>query len=192
MNQAAKVVKQDNASKPVLKNIATTEPSVNEIKEISATQPSFSAPLPPWEKSSGQSSVYATKNVFTDESEDENLLILEDPAQYKVLEPGEHPAVVGRPLATKEYGERGPWIKVTLPFHVENPETKTIVDVPFFASNSMRPSGRLYPVIKGILGHNPEGGTNLKDLTGREVYVTIAHKVDSSGAIWPQISSVRI
>lgn len=124
------------------------------------------------------------------ESEEDDLLVLKVNKREARLSKGEYPARIGTVAAEKMSGKNGSsWVKVTLPFEIKT--TDGIVIVPFIASKSLSPKGRFYPVIKGILGHEPQAGINLRELKGIQVRVQIDHRVDDQGSVWEEVKRVK-
>lgn len=124
------------------------------------------------------------------DAEEDDLLILKFNKRKPKLSEGEYMARVGRITAEKKKGQDGePWVKVTLPFEVKN--ASGVVTVPFRASMSLSPKGRLYPIVKGILGRTPEEGLNMRELQGKRVKVEIGHYVDDHGSVWEEVISVK-
>lgn len=124
------------------------------------------------------------------ESEEDDLLVLRVIKREARLSKGEYPARIGTVAAEKMSGKDGSnWVKVTLPFEIRT--TSGMVTVPFIASMSLSPKGRFYPVIKGILGHEPQVGINLRELQGVQVMVQIDHRVDDQGSVWEEVKRVK-
>lgn len=65
------------------------------------------------------------------------------------------------------------------------------IAVCFRASKSLRPDGRMYPIVKGILGVEPESGFDFKRLEGKVVKVVLEHEADKYGDIWENVVSVK-
>ncbi|GEM_PF-6382094 len=123
--------------------------------------------------------------------EDNDLLILNSNQHEPVLNEGEYEAIVGRISAEEADGEFGPYVKVTIPFNIVNPVDGEAVTIRFMANRSMSRKGKLYPIVKGILGSIPPVAFNLRELEGKEVYVTIKHKSDNRGGIWENVVAAR-
>lgn len=135
------------------------------------------------------------ENGFDEEveeiEEDDDLLLVEELKSSPTLSKGEYQAVVGKPLASREKGKYGTWIKIIIPFHVKVPHSHDLLEVRFIASKNMDEEGRLFPIVKGILGRKPEIGMNLKEIAGRTVNVIIDHYTDDKGKTWEQVVSAR-
>ena len=124
------------------------------------------------------------------DAEEDDLLILKHNKRKAKLNEDEYKARIGKITAERKKGDDGePWVKVTLPFEVKT--ASGVVTVPFRASMSLSPKGRLYPIVKGILGRAPEEGLNLRELQGKQVKVKIGHYVDDRGSVWEEVKSVR-
>lgn len=124
------------------------------------------------------------------DAEEDDLLTLKHNKRKPKLSEDEYMARIGKITAEKKKGDDGePWVKVTLPFEVKT--ASGVVTVPFRASMSLSPKGRLYPIVKGILGSAPEEGLNLRELQGKQVKVKIGHYVDDRGSVWEEVKSVR-
>mgnify|MGYP003590147886 FL=1 len=124
------------------------------------------------------------------DTEEEDLLILKVFKRTPKLPKGVYPALIGPITAKKEIGDNGkPWTKVTISFEVKS--AAGIVTVPFIAGMSFNPAGRFYPIIKGVLGAEPKEGLDLRKLQGRQVKVTIDHRVDERGNTWEEIKSAK-
>jgi len=124
------------------------------------------------------------------EAEEDDLLILKVIKHKPKLSKGEYLARVGTVAAEKMRGKDGSnWVKVTLPFEIKTPDG--VVTVPFIASMSLSPKSRFYPVIKGILGHEPEAGLSLRELQGTQVKVQIDHHIDDQGSVWEEVKRVK-
>jgi len=132
------------------------------------------------------------KNDLDLEDMDARLLVLEDSKRIPKLEEDEYTARIG--LVTAEQvtvGQFGPWVKVTIPFKINIPDSLESLTVNFVANKSIAPSSRMYPIIKGILGKSPENGFTLSEINGKKVKVMIEHRTDADGNVWENIASVR-
>lgn len=128
----------------------------------------------------------------TEQVSDENLYVLDEPTRKPKLPEGNYPGTVGRVKAEKmASGKYGPWIQITLPFHIKRPETGEPIEVRFVANKSMSFTSRLFPIVKGILGKAPETGFNLRELEGQSVTVGIEHNTDAKGNVWDNVAFVR-
>lgn len=129
-------------------------------------------------------------NVVDDDEED--LLTLEAPPKREAQLPkGDYIAQVGKVTAERKIGETGKsWIKATIPFNIKKSGGGTIT-IPFIASKNILPTGRLYPILEGILGEPPEPGFNLRQIEGKRVKVKIGHNEDSNGNVWEEILAVK-
>lgn len=123
--------------------------------------------------------------------DDDDLFTLKESLREAKLEEDDYLATVGKPVAEKEEGKYGPWVKITLPFIIKNPETGEKVTVPFVANRSMDPKSRMYPILKGIIGAAPTSGFNLKSVEGKRVKVSIKHRIDEKGNVWENIIAAR-
>jgi len=107
------------------------------------------------------------------------------------LDEGVYTAIVGEVSATSVEGPYGKYIRVIIPFHVTNPDTGKTVTARFVGNRSFDPAGRLYPIIKGILGATPPESFDLREITGKKVKVTIEHRTDDHGNVWENITGAR-
>lgn len=123
--------------------------------------------------------------------EDANLYIWNEPIRGPRLPEGEYQAKVGRISAERMQGAYGEWIKITIPFIIFSEEILDNIAVCFRASKSLRPDGRMYPIVKGILGTEPESGFDFKRLEGKVVKVVLEHQADKYGDIWENVVSVK-
>lgn len=99
----------------------------------------------------------------------------------------EYRATVGKITSTVIKTDSGSWNRITIPFEI----WRTGVTVLFFASNKLVRSGRLYPIVEGILGKAPNPKMNLGSLAGKSVVVSIKHRTDDSGNVWETITAAR-
>lgn len=140
------------------------------------------------------------ENPFEDDSNDdeyeddeEDLFAMVKPKRISKLPEDEYLSIVGEVKAEKmpngKFGK--PWVRVTIPFDIKHPKTKETITVPFFANKSTGKNSRLYPIIKGILGHVPDEEYSLKDLIGKKVRVEIEHNQDDEGNVWENVVLVR-
>ncbi|SMB82674.1 hypothetical protein SAMN00017405_0953 [Desulfonispora thiosulfatigenes DSM 11270] len=129
--------------------------------------------------------------VDESDEDDDDLFTLKESLRQPKLDETDYLGTVGKPKAEKEEGKYGPWVKITLPFIIKNPETGEKVTVPFVANRSMDPRSRLYSILKGILGAAPTSGFNLKGVEGKKVRVSIEHRTDEKGNVWENVIVVR-
>lgn len=122
-----------------------------------------------------------------------NLFILEEPKREVLIDAGRYTAKVGEISVTRRVAANdSTWFRVKIPFHISDPDTGMLLKtVDFYASKSMDENGRLYPIIKGILGKEPDIGMSLKVLENRKVRVRIEHDEFLSGVTREQIVSVK-
>ena len=124
------------------------------------------------------------------DAEEDDLLILKFNKRKPKLSEGEYMARFGSITAERQKGTNDEtWVKVTLPFEVKN--ANDTVTVPFRASMNLSPKGRLYPIVKGILGRAPEEGLNMRELQGKRVKVEIGHYIDDHGSVWEEVKSIK-
>lgn len=122
-------------------------------------------------------------------AEDDELYTFSVTKRKPVLEVGKYLAEVGRPSAEKMGDSHKYWVRLTIPFKIKADSGSTTVL--FMASKSLNRKGRLYPIIRGILGRHPSDGFDLRSLEGREVRVEVGHNEDEYGNVWEQILSVE-
>lgn len=123
-------------------------------------------------------------------AEEDDLLTFKDDIRQPVLKEGEYLAKITNVTGEKRGNSDGRgWVNVKILFEIEHAGFR--VEVPFWAGMSLNPSGRLYPIVEGILGMPPELGMNLKMLQGRTTTVTIGHRKDEKSNIWEEIRSTR-
>jgi len=120
-----------------------------------------------------------------------DLYIWNEPTRGPRLSEGEYKAEVGKISAERMQGAYGEWIKITIPFIIFSEENMDNIVVCFRASKSLRPDGRMYPIVRGILGAEPEWGFDFKQLEGKVVKVVLEHEADQQGNIWENIVSVK-
>lgn len=123
--------------------------------------------------------------------DDIDLYIWDAPKRGPRLPEGEHSAKVGKVSAERMQGAYGEWIKITIPFLIFSEEIMDNIAVCFRASKNLRPDGRMYPIVKGILGAEPESGFDFKRLEGKVVKVVLEHEADQYGDIWENVVSVK-
>ncbi|WP_016993639.1 hypothetical protein [Lysinibacillus boronitolerans] len=129
--------------------------------------------------------------VVEESDEEDDLFTLKESLRQAKLDEDDYLATIGKPTAEKEEGKFGPWVKITLPFIIKNPETGEKVTVPFVANRSMDSKSRLYPILKGIIGAAPTSGFNLKSVEGKRVKASIEHRTDEKGNVWENVIAVR-
>ena len=121
----------------------------------------------------------------------DDLLIVRTYSEYPQLPTGEYTALIGKISGCREEGIYGKYVKLTIPFLVKDPDSDDTITINFQSSNSMHPSGRLAPIIKGILGEMPDANFNLVDLEGAKVKVKLDDYMSPSGNIRSSVVSAR-
>ena len=123
-------------------------------------------------------------------AEEDDLLTFKDDARQPVLKEGEYLAKITNVTGKKRWNSDGSeWVNVKILFEIEHAGFR--VEVPFWAGMSLSSSGRLYPIVKGILGMTPTPGMSLKMIEGRTTIVTIGHRKDEKSNIWEEIKNTR-
>jgi hypothetical protein len=126
-----------------------------------------------------------------EEAEEDDLLTLKDTKRTPRLGKGHYTARIGRITAALRTGEGGDtWVVATVPFEIPG-KTGKPVTVFFKASTNLNPNGRMYPLVTGILGYEPEAGYSLRNLQGRQVRVEIDHRQDPNGNVWEEVISAK-
>lgn len=134
------------------------------------------------------------EELFEEEQDedDEDLFRVNMPKRKAKLDEDDYESIIGKIKVEKvKDGKYGPWVRVTIPFKINNPETGEIITVHFVANKSMGEKSRLLPVIKGALGRVPDEGFSLKQLEGKKVRASIEHSIDDKGNVWENVVSVR-
>jgi hypothetical protein len=80
-----------------------------------------------------------------------------------------------------------PWVRITIYFKICIDQSDNYVLARFISSNNLSSKGRMYPIVKGILGSEPGIDFNFKDLIGRRANVTIKHRTDEDGNVWDNV-----
>ena len=125
------------------------------------------------------------------EDDDDDLTFTELPKRKAQLAKGIYEGQVGNVIGEKQTGENGnSWMRVTIYFYIKKPGGKEIT-VAFWASKSLSPMGRLYPIVEGIIGKPPQIGFNLKTLEGKCVKVQVGHYEDKHGNIWEEVIAIK-
>jgi hypothetical protein len=124
------------------------------------------------------------------DDDDADLYIWDAPKRGPRLPEGEYPAIVGKISAERMQGAYGEWIKITIPFLIFSQEILDTIAVCFRASKSLKSDGRMYPIVKGILGAEPESRFDFKQLEGKAVKVVLEHNADQYGEVWENVVSV--
>lgn len=125
------------------------------------------------------------------EEPDTDLLTVHYKKREAQLDEGVYTAIVGEVIATRVEGPYGKYIRVMIPFRVTNPDTGKAVTARFVGNRSLDPAGRLYQIIKGILGTPPPDYFDLREITGKKVKVTIEHRIDDRGNVWENVTGAR-
>ena len=122
--------------------------------------------------------------------EEDDLLTFKDDIRQPVLKEGEYLAKITNVTGEKRRNSDGrEWVNTKILFEIDHAGSRVLV--PFWAGMSLNESGRLYPIVEGILGMPPKPGMSLKMLQGRTTAVTIGHHKDAKGNVWEEIRSTR-
>lgn len=129
----------------------------------------------------------------SEEDDDKDLFVCKAKTHEPELDIGKYPSTVGKVTAEKKNESKynNPWVLVKIPFNIEHPETGKKVTVTFSASKNLSPDGRLYPIVRGILGREPQDNFDIRTLEGMQALVTIEHRTDDSGNIWENVVEAR-
>ena len=84
--------------------------------------------------------------------------------------------------------DNGTYVRVELTLAVENRETRENFAKKFYAAKG---SGRLFDLVSGILGEEPDEGFNLKSLLKKKTIVVVEHRENSKGELWDEIVSAK-
>ncbi|WP_027400086.1 hypothetical protein [Anaerovorax odorimutans] len=125
-------------------------------------------------------------NKIIDNNED--LFVVTNTKREPKIQEGEYIATVKAILADEKVSsENNKWIRITLIFAIENSDFDDPVEIKFFASKNLNKMSRLYPIVKGIIGYEPEDNFNLKTLKDKKTKVLIKHKVDDKEDVWENV-----
>jgi len=118
-----------------------------------------------------------------------NLLLMRQVLRVPRIDEGNYTAVVENVKGEEKTGEYGKYTLISIFFKIKKAD-KSSVTVPLRAAMSLTPESRLFKIVKGILGRDPEEGTDLIELKGQRVRVLIEHWEDAKGNLWEDIVEI--
>ena len=124
----------------------------------------------------------------TEETEEDDL-IFHPLRRQAVLPAGKHHAVIKEVTAESREGVYGQFTSIRIKFEVCYDEKRVVIN--FLTHKDLKPSGRLFKMIRMILGEVPSDGFNLRNLKGKEVVVEVGHRLDANGDTWEDILSAE-
>lgn len=131
-----------------------------------------------------------SEEVEAEETETEPELLTLGQTDKTQLPEGKAVATVTGVAATREaskYGS-GTYVRVEITLNVKNSESGEVFAKKFFAAKD---SDRLFDLVSGILGFEPEEGFNLKSLVNKKAVVVIEHRENPKGELWDEIVSAK-
>ena len=133
-----------------------------------------------------------SEEVEAEETETEpDLLTLGQTEKDKTQLPeGKAVATVTGVAATRVASkfDDGTYVRVEITLNVKNNESGEVFAKKFFAAKD---SDRLFDLVSGILGFEPEEGFNLKSLINKKTIVVIEHRENAKGELWDEIVSAK-
>lgn len=124
-----------------------------------------------------------------EEDEEEDDLIFHPTHRQAALPAGTYYAVIKEVTAESRVGMYGTFKSIRIRFQIFHDERQVVVN--FLAQKDLKPSGKLFKMLKMILGEAPSDGFNLRDLKGEKVVVEVGHRLDSNGDIWEEVLSAE-
>ncbi|MPM83021.1 hypothetical protein SDC9_130084 [bioreactor metagenome] len=124
-----------------------------------------------------------------EEDEEEDDLIFHPMHRQAALPAGTYYAVIKEVTAESRVGMYGTFKSIRIRFQIFHDERQVVVN--FLAQKDLKPSGKLFKMLKMILGEAPSDGFNLRDLKGEKVVVEVGHRLDSNGDIWEEVLSAE-
>ena len=125
------------------------------------------------------------------EAEEKDLLLMnENDKDRTQLPEGKAVATVTGVAATRVASkfDDGTYVRVEITLNVKNNESGEVFAKKFFAAKD---SDRLFDLVSGILGFEPEEGFNLKSLINKKTIVVIEHRENAKGELWDEIVSAK-
>lgn len=122
-----------------------------------------------------------------EEDEEEDDLIFHPRHRQAALPAGKYHAVIKDITAESREGMYGTFKSIRIRFRIFHDEREVVVN--FLAQKDLKPSGKLFKMLKMILGEAPSDGFNLRDLKGEKVVVEVGHRLDSNGDTWEEVLS---
>ena len=124
------------------------------------------------------------KTEGIEEIEEDNLIFL--PLRRKAALPaGKYHAVIKEIIAETRVGVYGKFISIRMKFEICHDEKRITIN--FLTHKDSKPTGKLFKIIKSILGEVPSNGLDLRTLKGKEVLVEVGHRVDENGNTWEEV-----
>ena len=126
-----------------------------------------------------------------DEETEPDLLTLGQNEKNKTQLPeGKAVATVTGVVATRVASkfDDGTYVRVEITLNVKNNESGEVFAKKFFAAKD---SDRLFDLVSGILGFEPEEGFNLKSLINKKTIVVIEHRENAKGELWDEIVAAK-
>ena len=128
-----------------------------------------------------------TEGIEEIEEIEEDDLIFHPLRRQAVLPVGKYHAVIKDITAESREGMYGTFKSIRIRFQIFHDERQVVVN--FLAQKDLKPSGKLFKMLKMILGEAPSDGFNLRDLKGEKVVVEVGHRLDSNGDTWEEVLS---
>ena len=124
------------------------------------------------------------KTEGIEEIEEDDLIFL--PLRRKAALPdGKYHAVIKEIIAETRVGVYGKFISIRMKFEICHDEKRITIN--FLTHKDSKPTGKLFKIIKSILGEVPSNGLDLRTLKGKEVLVELGHRVDENGNTWEEV-----
>ena len=120
---------------------------------------------------------------------EEDDLIFHPLRRQAVLPVGKYHAVIKDITAESREGIYGSFVSIRIKFEVCYDGKQVVIN--FLTHKDLKPSGKLFKMIRMILGEVPSDGFNLRTLKGKEVVVEVGHRLDANGDTWEDVLSAE-
>jgi len=125
----------------------------------------------------------------TEETVEADLLMFQPLRRKAALPDGKYHAVIKEITAESREGVYGKFVSIRIKFEICYEEKRIVINL--LTHKDSKPTGKLFKVIKMVLGEVPSNGFDLRNLKGKEVWVEVGHRVDENGNTWEEVLSAE-